>query len=167
MSESSESKKSRMRWVTLGEAIAIAALVISGLGLYREWNKPDDKPTVVEKERASIPLALRGRTQDQGRSMEISPVESSHALESLAISIGSSKIELGSDGDLSASQVEDALGKVDKDAKGHQRVAAHIAAKYVEAGADKTATGSYTITYKWEGGGFLSGKSLRLVSLSR
>jgi hypothetical protein len=167
MSETPESKKSRMRWVTLGEAIAIAALIISGLGLYREWSKPDDKPTVVEKERSSIPLALRGRVQDEGRSLEIAPVESSHALESLTITVNGSKLELGSDGELSASQVEDALGKVDRDAKGHQRVAARIAAKYVEAGADKSATGSYTITYKWEGGGLLSGKSLRLVSLSR
>ena len=156
-----------MRWVTLGEAIAIAALIISGLGLYREWSKPDEKPTAVEKERTSIPLALRGRTQDQGRSMEISPVESSHALDSLTISIGSSKIELGSDGELSARQIQEALGKVDKNARGHQRVAARIAAKYVEAGADKSATGSYAITYKWEGGGLFNDKSLRLVSLSR
>ena len=168
VSESPESKKSRMRWVTLGEAIAIAALIVSGLGLYREWSKPDDKPTtVVEKDRASIPLALRGRTEEQGRSMEITPVESSHALDSLTIVVGSSKIELGSDGQLSAGQVEDALGKADKDARGHLRLPVRISARYVEAGADKSATGSYTITYKWVGGGLFNDKSLRLVSLNR
>ena len=54
MSESSEEKarRARLRWISLGEAIAIAALVISGLGLWHEWGK-DDEPatttTVVEK----------------------------------------------------------------------------------------------------------------------
>jgi hypothetical protein len=167
MSESPESKKSRLRWVTLGEAIAIAALILSGLGLWREWSKADDKPAVVEKERATIPLALRGKVLDDGRSLEISPIEDSHALETLVIAAKGTKIELGSDGDLSARAVEDALGKADKDAKGTQRLPVRITAKYVEAGADKSATGSYAISYKWEGGGLLGGKSLRLVGLNR
>ena len=42
-----------------------------------------------------------------------------------------------------------------------------IAARYVEAGADKSATGSYVISYRWEGGGLFGGRSLRLVGLSR
>jgi hypothetical protein len=156
-----------MRWVTLGEAIAIAALILSGLGLYREWNKPDEKPVVVEKQPASIPLALRGRAQDDGRSLVISAIEDSHALESLVITANGAKIELGSDGELGAGDVEDALGKADRDGKGTLRLPVRIAARYVEAGADKTATGAYVITYKWESGGLLGGKSLRLVGLSR
>ena len=168
MSQTSEEKrKSRMRWVTLGEAIAIAALIVSGLGLYREWKKPDEKTTVVEKERSSIRLALRGRAGDDGRSIEISPVEASHALESLTIAIGASKIQLGSDGVLGASEVEGALGKTDKDGKGTHSLRARITAQYVEAGADKSATGNYTFTYKWEGGGLLGGKSLRLTGMTR
>src|SRR5205809_518309 len=96
MSQTSEEKrKSRMRWVTLGEAIAIAALIVSGLGLYREWKKPDE------------------------------------------------------------------------DGKGTHSLRARITAQYVEAGADKSATGNYTITYKWEGGGLLGGKSLRLTGMTR
>ena len=47
------------------------------------------------------------------------------------------------------------------------RLNVRIAARYVEAGADKAATGSYTLTYRWEGGGLFGGKSLRLVGLSR
>ena len=86
-------KRSRLRWVTLGEAIAIAALIISGLGLWREFTKPDEKPVVVEKS-SSIPLTLRGRGQDEGRSLEITPVENSHALQSLTITANASKIEI-------------------------------------------------------------------------
>jgi len=167
VNESSESKKSRMRWVTLGESIAIAALILSALGLWHEWNKRDEPPKVVVEKPTAIPLALRGRVRDDGRSLEISPIEDSHALDSLTIRAGSAKIEVGSDGDLSAADIESALGKTDKDAKGTQRLPVRISAKYVEAGADKSATGSYTITYKWEGGGLFGGKSLRLVSFSR
>jgi len=159
-------KRSRLRWVTLGESIAIAALIISGLGLWREFTKPDDKPVVVEKT-SSIPLTLRGRAQDEGRSLEITPVENSHALQSLTITAGASKIELGSDGALDAKTVEDALGKsVEKDEATH-RLRVRIEAKYVEAGADKSATGSYVVRYRWEGGGLFNGRSLRIAGLSR
>jgi flagellar basal body-associated protein FliL len=64
MSEKSEeqARRKRLRWISLGEAIAISALVISGLGLWREWRK-DDSPsatttTVIEK-RQAIPLSIR------------------------------------------------------------------------------------------------------------
>jgi len=159
-------KKSRLRWVTLGEAIAIAALVISGIGLWREFTKPDERPVVVEKQ-TSIPLRLRGHVSDEGRSLEIAPVESSHALQSMAITAGRAKIELGSDGQLSAETLEDALGKSVEKKDGIHRTRVRVDAKYVEAGADKSATGSYVVSYRWEGGGLLGGRSLRLVGLSR
>jgi hypothetical protein len=169
MSENSDAeakKRSRLRWVTLGEAIAIAALVISGIGVWREFTKPEEKAVVVEKQ-ASIPLRLRGHVTDEGRSLEITPVEQSHALQSLTISAGSSKIEAGSDGELAAKAIENALGEAaDKDEATH-RLPVRIEARYVEAGTDKTATGSYALTYRWDGGGLLGGRSLRLVGLSR
>jgi hypothetical protein len=34
-------------------------------------------------------------------------------------------------------------------------------------GKDKTAAGTYRISYRWEGGGLFGGRSLHLVSLSR
>jgi hypothetical protein len=165
--ETESQRRSRLRWITLGEAIAIAALILSGLGLWHEWNKRDDSKGVIEKPTA-IPLALRGRVTDDGKELEISPIEDSHALQSLTLSVPTSGavIEVGSDGQLSARAIESALNNVDRD-KGTQRLRVRIAARYVEAGADKSATGSYVISYKWEGGGLLGGKSLRLVSLSR
>jgi len=169
MSEASDTeakRRSRLRWVTLGEAIAIAALIISGIGLWREFNKPDDKPVVVEKT-ATIPLTLRGRAQDEGRSLEISPVENSHALQSLTLVAGKSTIELGSDGELAAKSIENAIGKPEGDSKGTQRLRVRAEARYVEAGRDKSATGSYVLTYRWEEGGLLGGRSLRLIGMSR
>jgi len=163
-------KKSRLRWVTLGEAVAIAALIVSAGGLWLTWKTSDKEqgPTEVVEKRQAVPLALRGRTTDEGRTLEISPVESGHALQSLDVMVaGSSAIEAGSDGRLDASDLESALGDKAEDGKGTHRVRVRIASKYVEAGADKTATGSYVISYRWEGGGLLGGRSLRFSGFTR
>ncbi|HKN41969.1 MAG TPA: hypothetical protein VJV87_03650, partial [Sphingomicrobium sp.] len=74
---------------------------------------------------------------------------------------------LGSDGALDAKAVENALGKSVENDEATHRLRVRIEARYVEAGADKTATGSYMLAYRWEGGGLLGGRSLRLVGLSR
>lgn len=168
--EDERARKSRLRWLTLGEAIAIAALVVSGLGLWNEWRKSNEPaaPATVVEERKPIPLTLRGKAADDGRRLEISPVESSHALESLTVTIkGAAPIEVGSDGRLDSDAVERALTNPDKDAKGRLSVPVRITARYVEAGADKSATGSYRLSYKWEGGGLFGGRSLRLIGLTR
>jgi hypothetical protein len=163
-------KKSRLRWVTLGEAVAIAALIVSAGGLWLTW-KTSDKgqgPTEVVEKRQAVPIALRGTATDEGQTLEISPVESGHALQSLDVLVaGSSAIEAGSDGRLNASDLESALGDKAEEGKGTHRVRVRIASKYVEAGADKTATGSYVISYRWEGGGLLGGRSLRFSGFTR
>lgn len=162
MIETSEKKRSRLRWVTLGEAIAIAALILSGLGLWHEWRKAEDKPVVVEQA-AAIPLVLRGRVRDEGRELEISPVEDSHALQSLAITIAGTQIDVGSDGELDADAVEEALANP---AEGRHSTRVRVVARYVEAGSDKSATGSYVLTYKVRDR-LIGGKSLRLTGFSR
>jgi hypothetical protein len=163
-------RRSRLRWVTLGEAIAIAALIISGIGVWLSWkgSSEDKGPTTIVEQRQAIPLALRGRAQPDGRSLAITPVEDSHALQSLTVTAqGAKPIELGSDGELSARDLESALGERTAEGKGTHRVRVRMAAKYVEAGADKSATGSYVISYRWEGGGLFGGRFLRLVGFSR
>ncbi len=164
--ETESQRLSRLRWVTLGEAIAIAALILSGLGLWHEWNKRDDSKVVIEKPTA-IRLALRGQVTDDGRQLEISPIEDNHALQSLTITAAGSKIELGSDGELSARALENALGKQAEDGKGTHRARVRIEARYVEAGTDKSAAGAYVISYKWEGGGIFGGRSLRLTGMAK
>lgn len=165
-------RRSRLRWVTLGEAIALAALIVSAAGVWLSWkgSNEDKSPTTVVERRQAIPLALKARAQSEGRSLEIIPVEDSHALQSLTLTLtpqGAKPIELGSDGQLSARDLENALGESAAEGKGTHRARVRIAARYVEAGADKSATGSYVISYRWESGGLFGGRSLRLVGLSR
>lgn len=159
----------RRRWITFGEIIALAALIISAIGLWLTWRSShEDKTTRVVEQHLAIPLALRGKAEDDGRRIEITPVESTHALESLTITIkGASPIEIGSDGMLDASDIEAAVKDRDKDAKGNRTVAARIDARYVEAGKDRRAAGNYVLRYRWEGGGLFGGRSLRLTGLGR
>lgn len=160
-------KKSRLRWITLGESVALAALIISALGLWNSWRSRDEGPTRVVEQRESIPLSLRAEAQDNGRRLLISPVEPTHAIDSLTVKVKGEPIEVGSDGRLSASDVEAALGDAVDGAEGTQRVLVQIASRYVEAGNDRRSSASYVLSYRWEDGGLFGGRSLRLIGFSR
>jgi hypothetical protein len=169
MSES-EARRRRRRWINLGELIAIAALIVSALGVWITWEtSKTDKPTRVVEQRQPIPLTLRGKREDDGERLAISPAESSHALESLTITLpGASPIPVGSDGELDADDVAAALHGHDSEPKNRTlTVRVRIDASYVEMGKDRTASGSYALRYQWKSGGLLSGRSLHLVGLSR
>jgi hypothetical protein len=158
------------RWISLGETIAIAALIVSALGVWIAWKSSNnDRPTRVVEQRSAVPLALRGTTDSDGRTLTIVPADPGHALQSLRLTIkGASPIEAGSDGRVSASDIEAALKGRDNEPKDVTlSVPVRIDAHYVEAGADRRGGGSYTLRYKWEGGGLFGGRSVRLVGLSR
>ncbi len=169
--EQEEARRARLRWINLGEAIAIGALVISGLALWHEWRKDDapSAPAIVVEEHRPVPIILRASVVDDGNALEISPVESSHSLDSAIIAIeGASPIEIGSDGRLAASDVERALDPGKDEAKGKTlSVTARITARYVESGSDRRGGGTYRLRYRWEGGGLFGGRSIHLVGLSR
>jgi hypothetical protein len=169
MTETPEQRRRRLRWLTLGEVIAVIAVAISALGLWQSWKRDDQPTTVVVEQRQPIALTLRGKAEDEGRTLEIMPVEQTHALQSLSITMpgATSAISIGSDGELAASDVEDAVGKsADRDKATH-RLRVRIQADYVEAGAARHASHDYVLTYRWEGGGLFGSRSLRLVSLAR
>jgi hypothetical protein len=160
--------QTRRRLINLGELIAIAALAVSAFGVWIAWkSSSEDKPTRIVEQRQAVPLTLRGTVQNEGRTLIIEPVEQSHALESLTLTIkGASPIELGSDGKLDASSVESAVGNKD-DAKGAHCLPVRIDARYVEMGKDRRGGGSYVLRYRWEGGGLFGGRSLRLTGFGR
>lgn len=168
MSETPEQRRRRLRWLTLGELLAVIAVAISALGLWKTWNSTEQPTTIVEQRRP-IALTLRGKAEDDGRSLVINPVEPGHALQSLTITLPgvATPISIGSDGELAAGVLEDALGKGAQRSKGTHRVRARMQADYVEAGVVRKSSGGYTLAYRWEGGGLFGGRSLRLVSLAR
>jgi len=158
------------RRMPIGEIIAFAALIVSALGVWIAWqSSKKDGPTRVVEQHQPIPLTLRAKREDDGARLNISPVESSHALESLTVALpGASPISVGSDGELSASDVEAALKGHENDAKNQTlSVRARVDASYVEMGKDRKSSGTYVLRYQWKSGGLFSGRSLHLVSLSR
>ncbi|HEY6662199.1 MAG TPA: hypothetical protein VIZ66_04685 [Sphingomicrobium sp.] len=160
----------KRRWINLGELIALAALIVSGIGVWIAWkSSSNDQPTRVVEQRQAIPLTLRAKREDDGTRLNISPVEASHALEGLTISLpGASPISVGSDGELSASDVEAALRGRDNDPKNRTlSVRARVDARYIEMGRDRKSSGTYALRYQWKSGGLFSGRSLHLVGLSR
>ena len=162
--------ESRRRWVTFGEIIGLAALVISGLGLWITWkNNQEDKPTKVVEQKQSVPLVLRGIPDRDGSSLTIAPVDPGHALESLTLTIkGASPIDAGSDGKIGASDVAAALKDRAKETKDRAySVPVRIDARYVEMGADRRGGRNYVLRYRWEGGGLFGGRSLHLLGLGR
>jgi hypothetical protein len=168
MSETESERRRRL--INLGELIALAALIVSALGVWISWKSSDNgKPTPVIEQRPSIPLTLRAKAEEDGRALDISPVEPTHALESLKVTLpGASAIEVGSDGELGASDVQSVLKAHDNDPKDRTlSVPVRIDARYVEAGKDRRGGGNYSLRYKWEGGGLFGGRSLHLVGLSR
>ena len=163
-------ERTRRRWINVGEIIALAALIVSAAGVWIAWkNSNSDKPAQVVEQRSAVPLALRGAADGDGQTLTIMPADPSHALESLTVTIkGSSPIEVGGDGKLSATDVAGALKNRDKEDKGiAYTVPVRIQAHYVENGAERRGGGNYILRYKWEGGGLFGGRSLHLLGLSR
>jgi len=168
MSES-ESER-RRRWITFGELIALAALIVSGVGVWISWkSSSNDKTTKVVEQHQPVPLILRGIPDSDGSTMIIAPVNRDHALESMTVTIkGASPIDLSSDGRLSASDVQAALKDRPKEEKGRTySLPVRIDAHYVELGTERRGGGAYVLRYKWEGGGLFGGRSLHLTGLSK
>ena len=136
MSESPEAR-ARHRWINFGELIALAALIVSALGVWIAWKSSgDDKPARVVEQRQPVPLTFRGMPNGNGSEITISPVDPGHALQSATVTIkGAPPIELGSDGRLPASDVQAALKDRPKEDKDRTySVPVRIAAHYVELG---------------------------------
>jgi hypothetical protein len=163
----SDPVKPAKRGVSIGEGIGLAALFVSALGLWNSW-RGDDKPgpTEVVEKKAAVPLVLRGRVEDDGERLVIEPVEAAHAIDSLRFTFASGKtVETGSNGTLSAGEVQEALPEGTEKTDG--QIMATVTARYVEAGEERQSKRRYAIRYRWAGGALFAGKSLRIVDFRR
>ncbi|MEO6580623.1 MAG: hypothetical protein ABIN83_05680 [Sphingomicrobium sp.] len=162
---SNPNDRTRRRWINLGEFVAVVGLIISALALWNSWSK-DDRPAVVIEHNKAIPLALRGKVEDDGKRLVISPIEPGHALESLTLSFPAKPpLDLGSEPVISASSIEPLLADGKKDGSGSITVT--LAASYIEAGTDRRSSGRYRISFRWADGGLFGGHSLRLTAMTR
>lgn len=162
-------EQNRRRWINIGEIVAVAGLLISGLALWNSWGRGDKEPPVVVETQRAIPLALRGTVEDSGKAMRLAPVEAGHALDEVRLTAAapaSGSASFGSEPVVSAAAIADWLPK-DARREGVGTLTVGVATRYIEQGQLRTANQRYRISYGWKDGGLLGGRSLRLTGWSR
>jgi hypothetical protein len=164
---SPEARAVRRRWINLGEFVAVAGLVISGLALWNSWGgaKEDSATPAVEKKRI-IPVALRGTVSDDGRTLTLSPVETTHSLDRATLTANGKSVDVDSDGDVRASDLQSLVRQPDKSAS-EGMLPVTVSIRYVEGGEDRSGTGRYRLRYRWTDGGLFDGRDLRITGFSR
>lgn len=175
MSEESR-RRSRLRWITLGEAVAISAVLISGLGL---WNSYEDRRQAQSEKTAEsvhhAPFALRGSPNDDGSVLTLAAVGGEDVVQSQTVrfppAFGLAPASTTSDARIEAGWFADAL-KADRkthdlsdETTGDERMPVMIETTYLADGQPMTARAFYDVGYALEGR-FLRGAAVKLRGLS-
>lgn len=172
-------RKSRLRWITLGEAVAVSAVIISGLGLYMNYQERQDaradKVAQEDRSASSAPFYLRASANSDGSTLTLTPVDADHVIQGQTIRFPPvfklSPVTTTSDARIEAGWFADAL-KADRktrqlpdETQGDERVPVMIETNYLADGKALSARAYYDIGYALEGH-FLRGASVKLRGLS-
>jgi hypothetical protein len=172
-------RKSRLRWITLGEAVAVSAVIISGLGLWMNYQDRQDsraeKQAETTRSASRAPFHLKGEANGAGSSLTLSPVHADDVIQGQSIrfppSFGLSPVTTTSDARIDADWFASAL-KADRkkrelpdETAGDERVPVMIETDYLADGETRKARSYYDIGYALEGH-FLGGSSVKLRGLS-
>ena len=172
-------RKSRLRWITLGEAVAVSAVIISGLGLYMNYqDRRDarlDKQAEATHATTRAPFYLKVDANGSGSSLTLAPVHADDVIQGQTIrfppSFGLSPVTTTSDARIDADWFASAL-KADRrkrelpdETQGDERVPVMIETDYLADGKTQAARSYYDIGYALEGH-FLGGASVKLRGLS-
>ena len=178
MSQDSK-RRSRLRWITLGEAVAIAAVVISGIGLWQGYVDRSEDRTEKAREaaRATSPALfyLKATADADGSSLALAPVVADQAIQGQAIRFPPAfkldPVTTTSDARIEASWFDSAL-KADRKTRqlpdqtqGDERVPVLIETDYLAGGTPLKARAYYDVGYALEGR-FLRGATVKLRGLS-
>ncbi len=172
-------RKSRLRWITLGEAVAVAAVVISGLGLWNSYeDRRDaraDKAAEAQSTTAHAPFYLKAIASTDGSTLTLSPVDANDVIQGQTLRFPPifklAPVTTTSDARIDADWFADAL-KADRktrllpdDTQGDERAPVMIETEYLSNGKTLSARAYYDIGYALEGR-FLRGSSIKLRGLS-
>ena len=180
MSETPEEKREaaaiRRRWITLGEVVAVLAVLISAATLWNSYQERKsaeaERAAAARKEtRAETALVLRARAEDDGKRLALEPVDTDQVIQSQTIvfpaKLGVGPIETAGDARIEARWIADALKKMEanRTAAGDLRVPVAIVSRFTSKGAVRTDAALYQLAYRREGN-LLGGSSIRLRGLS-
>jgi hypothetical protein len=164
-----EAAATRRRWINLGEFVAVAGLIIAGIGLYLNWSdrradEADKQIAAVRTEHDQARFDIRAVAAANGASLALQHDER-HAIRDATITFPTD-LGVGSK-DTVADTIdrgwfEHALLKA-SDAK-TGRLPVLIALTYWDGDTPRTTHGIYDIGWKSDGG-FPFGRSVKLQSL--
>ena len=174
--QAAEAAAIRRRWITLGEVLAVVAVVISGLTFwnsYQERSSAEAERQAAKQEAAAEAqrLILRGTATGEGnRRLNLVPLAADQVIQSQTISFPTA-LETESVDTVIAPRIESqwlkpAVKKAgETEGRGDARLPVLITTRFVSDGRSYTDSSIYDIGYKAEDG-FLSGTEVELRGLS-
>lgn len=174
-----EAAKVRRRWITLGEVLGVAAVLISGLTLWNNWN--DRRETKAEKaateQRASAKMAKLVLVAADGgkQTLALKPAASEQSVQSQSIlfptALGVSPAATTGEPRIEGGWFEHALIKAREAAglpdnsRGDERLPVVIVTQYLADGDPHEDVALYDLGYTISGK-FLGGHSVALRGIS-
>lgn len=169
----------RRRWITLGEVLAVAAVLISGLTLWNSYSERSsaeaDRHRAEERaEREAETLLLQAVPGGNGRRLTLSPVRDDQTIQSQTImfpsALGLKPVETTGESRIEGEWFDDALKKARRPARketgaGDYRLLVAISTRFLGDGAVHSVSAIYDIGYVLEER-FLQGAAVRLRGLS-
>lgn len=174
--ERREAAKIRRRWISLGEAVAVAAVLISAATLWNSYaerkSTEADRVANAQKEgKVEAALVLRARPADDGKRLTIEAVDSDQVIQSqrliLPAKLNVKPIETAGDARIEARWLSDALKEsgLERTSAGDLRVPIAIVSRFTSKGEMHSAAAVYQLAYVREGH-LLGGSSIKLRGLS-
>lgn len=160
----------RRRWITLGEILAVVAVVISGLTFWNSYSertaseaeRAAEKEAAAEAERQaaerSQTLLLRVSAGRGGSSLILAPVDSSQVIQSLTFAfpsdLGAGSIDAVIEPRVEADWIETAVEDLETSGSGggDLRLPVAITTRFVSGGDTYTDTALYDVGYRLDRG---------------
>ena len=147
------SKASRRRWLTLGEILAVLALVISAASF---WDAHQDRKiarATVEKPRAATPLVLKASATDDGNALAITAAGTDRVIQTQTIifpeSLGVAAVDTVGNARIEAGWFADALRQALPEPRKAGRLPVAIVTRYTDNGVDREDSALYDIGHGW------------------
>jgi hypothetical protein len=170
----------RRRWITLGEILAVVAVLISALTLWLNWSERTSRDTEKTAESSSratraATLTLRAERSTNGKRLDLNPVAEDQVVQSQTIrfptALDVDPVETTGQPRIEARWFDDALKEAREDAglpdnsRGDERLPVLIETRFVVDGQNYTDVALYDLGYTIKGE-MISGHDLRLRGLS-
>ena len=175
--DQAEAAAIRRRWITLGEILAVIAVLISGLTLwnsYQERSSSEAERAAERKQQAAKTKALVLRGDSGRKKMILTTLDPGHAVQSQTI-LFPSTLEVDAVEDLvepriEASWIKEAANKARKAGGAgsraeDRRMPVAITSRFVSGGQTYTDSAIYDVGYRRDGN-ILGGSEIDLLGLS-